>query len=101
MMIGSGAAGCRRPGKGSGGEGEEFDDREDGMKTAHGFREFETIRAVSDRGFNLKRSKADAVEFSCSLDWSGYPMHPKEPCPRAQRPEPGRVVDCSTRAYSS
>ncbi len=44
-------------------EGEEFDDREDGMKTAHGFREFETIRAVSDRGFNLKRSKADAVEF--------------------------------------
>ncbi len=48
-------------------EGEEFDDREDGMKTAHGFREFEAICAVSDRGFNLEGSKADAVEFLAHL----------------------------------
>ncbi len=78
MMIGIGCGGLSTTREGIRREGEEFDDGGRGMKTAHGFREFETIRAVSDRGFNLKRSKADAVEFLAHVDWSGYPMHPKE-----------------------
>ncbi len=38
MMIGIGCGGLSTTREGIRREGEEFDDREDGMKTAHGFR---------------------------------------------------------------